>query len=877
MPSSRLPSAEEASVPQEVGGPPPIDDSLRLRFVEAARRAEIVGLVNAATTEPELGRRFTDELCEVFEAEFAFLLDEGGERRSPRAVAVVGLDPDRIPSLLDRPECKEALESRRAIGLEGDDVLGLGAMSAVIAPFHAEDGRIALVGVGRLHAAPLNETDRALVEAVTLAAGQALERIWSYEARNRTAKEQAALVRAAKSMGRSLELGDILGTLSEEVARGLDSDTVGAALGNEVDGYEIMGAAGALPDDFVGFRQPPGSGLGGRAVQAARTLVTQRYQEDGLAPPETSALDELEVCMATPLRWDGRTQGFVSVGFHSQRRITAGDIELLEGFTELASMACANAARHAEVRQAAEVDGLTECLNRDSLNRHLRELIAEGDDNGSRLSVAILDLDGFKSINDVFGHPSGDAVLKNVGAALRSSVRAGDLVARYGGDEFAMILPDASEQQAAPVLDRVRAAIRSMEVPGGRLTACVGLAERSEGESMKELIARADEALREAKGSLSPGSVRRASRPVSAAQASVGDGAAVDKRQRWRAVAGDIGLGVARETDSALSATVACSELQDVLQLDICTVLQLVSGGRLEVIAETGPSAPSEPLRDADQGLIGRALRAKSRIVNGEGTGRRASDLDGHGSGSASEAAVPLIIGGRAWGAISCIAGKRKLDEIDAELIAAVAEHLSAAIRTADLYDQLTKSMIGTAEALAAALEAKDSYTADHARSIAELAVDVGRELQLSESALDDLRYGGIFHDVGKIAIPDALINKPGPLTDEEFEVVKQHPAIGAEILAPVPFLYGVRTIVRHAHEHWDGGGYPEGLSGEQIPLGARIVLAVDAYHAMTSDRPYRQAMSHGEACGELEDNSGTQFDPEVVEALLSVLEARSG
>ena len=87
-----------------------------------------------------------------------------------------------------------------------------------------------------------------------------------------------------------------------------------------------------------------------------------------------------------------------------------------------------------------------------------------------------------------------------------------------------------------------------------------------------------------------------------------------------------------------------------------------------------------------------------------------------------------------------------------------------------------------------------------------------------------------------------------------------------------MPFLYGVRTIVRHAHEHWDGEGYPEGLSGEQIPLGARIVLAVDAYHAMTSDRPYRQAMSHGDACKELEDNAGTQFDPEVVEALLAVL-----
>jgi HD-GYP domain-containing protein (c-di-GMP phosphodiesterase class II) len=337
------------------------------------------------------------------------------------------------------------------------------------------------------------------------------------------------------------------------------------------------------------------------------------------------------------------------------------------------------------------------------------------------------------------------------------------------------------------------------------------------------------------------------------------NGASPDRRQRWRAVAGDIGLGVARESDSGVSAAVAVTELQDVLQLELCAVLQLVSSGRLEVVAEAGPAAPSAPTRDADDGSIGRALREKRRVKGG----------------SSKEVAVPLIIGGRAWGAVSCVAGSRALDDVDVELIAGVTEHLSAAIRTGDLYDQLTQSMIGTAEALAAALEAKDSYTADHARSIAELAVDVGRELNLSESAIDDLRYGGIFHDVGKIAIPDARINKAGPLTDEEFEVIKQHPAIGAEILAPVPFLYGVRTIVRHAHEHWDGGGYPEGLSAEQIPLGARIVLAVDAYHAMTSDRPYREAMSHEKACKELVDNAGTQFDPEVVEALLAVLSRR--
>jgi putative nucleotidyltransferase with HDIG domain len=178
--------------------------------------------------------------------------------------------------------------------------------------------------------------------------------------------------------------------------------------------------------------------------------------------------------------------------------------------------------------------------------------------------------------------------------------------------------------------------------------------------------------------------------------------------------------------------------------------------------------------------------------------------------------------------------------------------------------------------AISAILEAKDGYTADHVRSTADLAVAVGQELDLPDFTLEDLRYGGMFHDIGKVGIPDGIINKPGPLTEEEFELIKTHPALGAEILAPIPFFAGVRSIVRHHHEHWDGSGYPEGLRATQIPLGARIVLAVDAYDAMTSDRSYRKAMSHEQACRELRKYAGTQFDPAVVEAVLVVLSRRA-
>jgi HD-GYP domain-containing protein (c-di-GMP phosphodiesterase class II) len=242
--------------------------------------------------------------------------------------------------------------------------------------------------------------------------------------------------------------------------------------------------------------------------------------------------------------------------------------------------------------------------------------------------------------------------------------------------------------------------------------------------------------------------------------------------------------------------------------------------------------------------------------------------------GMSSALAVPLYAGSSLWGAIEVMsAGASAFDPGDAHLVQTIADHVGAALLTAELYHELEETYVGTAAALAAALEAKDNYTADHAQSIADLAVEVGEEIGLDGRSLRDLRYGAIFHDIGKIAIPDAILHKPGPLTDDEFEVVKRHPITGEQILAPVPFLADVRSIVRHDHERWDGAGYPDGLSAQQIPIGARIVLVVDAFHAMISDRPYRQGMPEGQAKAELSAGAGTQFDPDIVDAFLRVLD----
>jgi diguanylate cyclase (GGDEF)-like protein/putative nucleotidyltransferase with HDIG domain len=171
-------------------------------------------------------------------------------------------------------------------------------------------------------------------------------------------------------------------------------------------------------------------------------------------------------------------------------------------------------------------------------------------------------------------------------------------------------------------------------------------------------------------------------------------------------------------------------------------------------------------------------------------------------------------------------------------------------------------------EALAIALLERDRYTGEHSESVVDMAARVASSLGLSAEQIEDVRSAALLHDIGKVGIPDAILNKPGPLTPEEREVMAEHPVIGERILRSIGGFSTVAAIVRHEHESFDGSGYPDGIAGERIPIGSRIILACDAYHAMTSDRPYRKRMSHADAFAELTRCAGRQFDPDVTGAL---------
>jgi putative nucleotidyltransferase with HDIG domain len=200
----------------------------------------------------------------------------------------------------------------------------------------------------------------------------------------------------------------------------------------------------------------------------------------------------------------------------------------------------------------------------------------------------------------------------------------------------------------------------------------------------------------------------------------------------------------------------------------------------------------------------------------------------------------------------------------------------SLAARTAELSDAyavLEQNALEAVETLNATVDARDPYTAGHSQRVQEIAVAVARELGLSGKELDAIAHAGLFHDIGKLGVPDAILTKPAKLTTQEYELMKHHPADGANIVAKFGRLRDAVPLIRHHHERWDGNGYPEGLGGNEIPLGAAIVGLADAWDAMTTDRPYHRALDADEAEAELRKHRGTQFAPLVVDAFFRVLE----
>jgi PAS domain S-box-containing protein len=247
-------------------------------------------------------------------------------------------------------------------------------------------------------------------------------------------------------------------------------------------------------------------------------------------------------------------------------------------------------------------------------------------------------------------------------------------------------------------------------------------------------------------------------------------------------------------------------------------------------------------------------------------------------TGTGAYVGVPLRLSdGGLYGTLCCAshAAKPGLDASEVQFMHVLARLVTDVIERQRLEHQnkrLRGELTGIS-ALLAALDARDSYTGEHSRQVVDLSRAVAEHLGVREEEAAAVEQVALLHDIGKVGIPDAVLQKPGRLNEQEWEMMRQHPAIGARMVASIDSLAHLVPAVRAEHERWDGGGYPDGLAGSDIPLAARITLACDAYHAMTSDRPYRRAMSQAEVRAELRKCAGSQFDPDVVDALLAVLD----
>ena len=525
-----------------------------------------------------------------------------------------------------------------------------------------------------------------------------------------------------------------------------------------------------------------------------------------------------------------------------------------------------------QMRQLAYRDPMTGLLNRRGFDEELRQIWSKGP-QAFPLGLLIIDVDHFKAINDSYGHFVGDQVLKECAKLIQASVRDYDVVCRYyGGDEMVVILPQSDRVETRRIAERMVAKFREAIVCKGtydlRITISIGAChvDSSSEPTADKFLIQADRALYRAKQTGRNRICFAEEMPASAgeagfAAASAAPAGMADSRRRVLVV----------DDDRAL-----CMLFQRILARD-----------KFEVLI-AGAGKPAEEIVQKEHGMIDVAL-VDLRIGSENGLdvlkNLRAIDESIIGVIITGQATVDDAVESLRIGVYDFIQKPIAPAQLAAVLERAIKyrrlvlenkryrQHLEDMVREKNAalsraLDDMSDTFQFTLEAMADILDAREQKTGEHSRRVARMSIVLAREMGAMPDEIQTIESGALLHDIGKIAVPDAILLKPGPLTDEEWEIMRKHPHIGYNIIKAGPGLEEVSEIVLAHQERYDGSGYPRGLKGDEICLGARIFAVADTYDAIRTDRPYSKGHSAQETLAEIMRHKGTLFDPAAVDAL---------
>lgn len=556
----------------------------------------------------------------------------------------------------------------------------------------------------------------------------------------------------------TLNPDEVLSKIAEQLEHGLSYDHIGIAQLEYTTRELTIAAEGGKRRGALGRRLPLDTGLIG---QVARTGKPAAYRASGGSQGSAKpVLPESQAAMALPIFYGEHLHGVLYVETLERAEFTDEESLLLRTLADLIAGALHNALTFQRAQEQAITDGLTGVKTHRFFMEALSSEWKRSSRAGRSFALVLMDLDRFKFVNDFYGHLEGDLVLQRVGQILETNCRRSDVVARYGGDEFVILMPETTMEQARQLSSKLRGWVAADPLLREKnISASFGIASYPlHGSSPQELIQVADASMYLSK--------HQGGNTVSTA-----DHVDPNEARRWK---------------------------RDVLEAYL--------GVTLKRLFSTGPEAFEE---------IYQRLRQFSDSL------------------PATEASRPS---------------------------GAEGPHA------------LPQSILDTVTSLAYAIDAKDQYTQGHSQKVAAYAALLAEAIGMSEAEVDEIRLGAVLHDVGKVGIPEQILNKNGPLNPDEWETMKAHVTYGGRLLEPLAPLARIRLMVMHHHEFFDGSGYPGALAGQNIPLGARIITIADSYDTITSDRSYKKGRTAEEALTELERCANSQFDPELIAAFVRAM-----